>query len=97
MKWSKSDVDQVTYDVTVPFIRMAAGPMDYTQGAMRNATRRNYHPVNSEAMSQGTRCHQLAEYVVFDFSSEHVVRLSVQLHGRAGVHQVHRRLPYDMG
>ena len=66
MKWSKSDVDQVTYDVTVPFIRMAAGPMDYTQGAMRNATRRNYHPVNSEAMSQGTRCHQLAEYVVFD-------------------------------
>ena len=66
MKWSKPEVDQVTYDVTVPFIRMAAGPMDYTQGAMRNATRKNYHPVNSEAMSQGTRCHQLAEYVVFD-------------------------------
>ena len=66
MKWSKSDVDQVTYDVTVPFIRMAAGPMDYTQGAMRNAIQKNYHPVNSEAMSQGTRCHQLAEYVVFD-------------------------------
>ena len=66
MKWSKSSVDQVTYDVTVPFIRMAAGPMDYTQGAMRNATRANYYPVNSEAMSQGTRCHQLAEYVVFE-------------------------------
>ena len=66
MKWSKPDVDQVTYDVTVPFIRMAAGPMDYTQGAMRNAVKKNYHPVNSEAMSQGTRCHQLAEYVVFD-------------------------------
>lgn len=66
MKWSDSSVDQVTYDVTVPFIRMAAGPMDYTQGAMRNATRKNYRPVNSEAMSQGTRCRQLAEYVVFD-------------------------------
>ena len=66
MKWSKPTVDQVTYDVTVPFIRMAAGPMDYTQGAMRNATRNNYYPVNNEAMSQGTRCHQLAEYVVFD-------------------------------
>lgn len=66
LKWAKSDVDMVTYDVTVPFIRMAAGPMDYTQGAMRNATRKNYHPVNTEAMSQGTRCHQLAEYVVFD-------------------------------
>ena len=66
MKWSAASVDQVTYDVTVPYIRMMAGPMDYTQGAMRNATRKNYHPVNSEAMSQGTRCRQLAEYVIFD-------------------------------
>ena len=66
MKWSDPKVDQVTYDVTVPFIRMAAGPMDYTQGAMRNATKKNYRPVSSEAMSQGTRCRQLAEYVVFD-------------------------------
>lgn len=66
MKWSDSSVDQVTYDVTVPFIRMAAGPMDYTQGAMRNATKGNYRPVNTEPMSQGTRCRQLAEYVVFD-------------------------------
>ena len=66
MKWSGPDVDQVTYDVTIPFVRMVAGPMDYTQGAMRNATRGNYRPVNSEAMSQGTRCRQLAEYVVFE-------------------------------
>lgn len=64
LKWGKGD--QVTYDVTVPFIRMAAGPMDYTQGAMRNSTKSNYHPVNTEGMSQGTRCRQLAEYVVFD-------------------------------
>ena len=35
VKWSPVEVDQVTYDVTVPFIRMMAGPMDYTQGAMR--------------------------------------------------------------
>ncbi|MGE4587644.1 MAG: glycoside hydrolase family 97 catalytic domain-containing protein [Mangrovibacterium sp.] len=66
MKWSATDVDQVTYDVTIPFTRMVAGPMDYTQGAMRNATKANYRPVNSEPMSQGTRCHQLAEYVVFE-------------------------------
>lgn len=66
MKWSPASVDQVTYDVTVPYIRMMAGPMDYTQGAMRNATRGNYHPVNDEPMSQGTRCRQLAEYVIFD-------------------------------
>lgn len=64
LKWGKDD--QVTYDVTVPFIRMAAGPMDYTQGAMCNATKDSYRPVNSEGMSQGTRCRQLAEYVVFE-------------------------------
>lgn len=66
MKWSPASVDQVTYDVTVPYIRMMAGPMDYTQGAMRNAARGSYRPVNDEAMSQGTRCRQLAEYVIFD-------------------------------
>ena len=66
MKWSGASVDQVTYDVTVPYIRMMAGPMDYTQGAMRNATRGNYHAVYNEPMSQGTRCRQLAEYVIFD-------------------------------
>ena len=66
MKWSNASVDQVTYDVTVPYIRMMAGQMDYTQGAMRNATRGNYHPVYNEPMSQGTRCRQLSQYVVFD-------------------------------
>ncbi|NLZ19082.1 MAG: glycoside hydrolase family 97 protein [Bacteroidales bacterium] len=66
MKWAQPTVDQVTYDVQIPFIRMFAGPMDYTQGAMRNATRYNYRPVNSEPMSQGTRCRQLAEYVIFE-------------------------------
>lgn len=66
MKWASTDVDQVTYDVTMPYIRMLAGPIDYTQGAMRNATRSNYRPINNEAMSQGTRCRQLAEYVVFE-------------------------------
>jgi len=66
MKWSGSSVDMVTYDVTIPFIRMVAGPMDYTQGAMRNASRHNYRAINSEPMSQGTRCRQLAEYVVFE-------------------------------
>lgn len=67
MKWSSLDeFDQVTYDVQIPFIRMVAGPFDYTQGAMRNATYDNHRAVDSEAMSQGTRCRQLAEFMVFD-------------------------------
>jgi len=66
MKWSPDTLDQVLYDVQIPFIRQAAGPMDYTQGAMRNAQRGTYHPCYSEPMSQGTRCRQLALYMVFD-------------------------------
>ena len=65
LKWV-TNPDQVTYDVTIPFIRQVAGPMDYTQGAMRNATKDNYRNVYNEAMSQGTRCRQLAEYVIFE-------------------------------
>ena len=66
MKWSPEDSDQVTYDVTIPYVRLVAGPADYTQGAMRNASKGNYRPIYTEPMSQGTRCRQLAEYIVFD-------------------------------
>ena len=66
MKWSTIELDQVTYDVMIPFIRMVAGPMDYTQGAMVNAQKASYHASNSEPMSQGTRCRQLAMYVVYE-------------------------------
>ena len=60
------DIDLVTYEVSIPFVRLVAGPSDYTQGAMRNATKQNFRYVSSEAMSQGTRCRQLAQYVIFD-------------------------------
>ena len=66
MKWAPTTVDQMRYDCEIPFIRQAAGPMDYTQGAMLNGGRWNYHPCWSEPMSQGTRCHQLALYIVLE-------------------------------
>lgn len=66
LKWSPPSLDMVLYDVQIPFIRMISGPMDYTQGAMRNASEGNYYPIYSEPMSQGTRCRQLALYVVFE-------------------------------
>lgn len=65
MKWSKPDVDMMEYDVTMPFIRMLAGPIDYTQGAMLNTIQGEYRPNRKRPMSQGTRCHQLAAYAVF--------------------------------
>jgi alpha-glucosidase len=66
MKWATPETDQVTYDVTLPFIRMVAGPLDYTQGAMDNRTRANFSTIYTEPMSQGTRCRQLAQYVIFE-------------------------------
>jgi alpha-glucosidase len=45
---------------------MLAGPMDYTPGAMRNAVKENFRPIGAMPMSQGTRCHQLAMYVVYE-------------------------------
>ena len=66
MKWEENPTAQVEYDVMIPFIRQVAGPMDYTQGAMRNAAKGNYYPCYEEPMSQGTRCRQLALYMVLD-------------------------------
>jgi alpha-glucosidase len=66
MKWVPTTVDQMKYDTEIPFIRQAAGPMDYTQGAMLNGGRWNYHPCWMQPMSQGTRCHQLALYIILE-------------------------------
>ena len=67
MKWCNPDrCDMPRNDVILPFIRQAAGAMDYTPGALRNATKRDFRAVNERPMSQGTRAHQLACYVVFD-------------------------------
>jgi alpha-glucosidase len=63
-KWSaETDPD---HDVTLPFTRMVLGPMDYTPGAMLNAQKSSFRAVGNRPMSQGTRCHQLAMYVVFE-------------------------------
>ncbi|MDE6777949.1 MAG: glycoside hydrolase family 97 protein [Alistipes sp.] len=67
MKWTDRDrADMPLNDVTIPFVRMAAGPMDYTQGAMINASKADFRAVDKRPMSQGTRAHQVAMYVVYD-------------------------------
>lgn len=67
MKWTDRDrADMPLNDVTIPFVRMAAGPMDYTQGAMINAAKADFRAIDKRPMSQGTRAHQVAMYVVYD-------------------------------
>jgi alpha-glucosidase len=67
MEWSKwSAESEPKHNVTLPFTRMFLGPLDYTPGAMRNATRTTFRPINTQPMAMGTRCHQLAMYVVYE-------------------------------
>ena len=67
MEWSKwSAESEPKHNVTLPFTRMFLGPMDYTPGAMSNDTRATFRPINSQPMAMGTRCHQLAMYVVYE-------------------------------
>jgi len=67
MEWSKWSAEtDPDHDVTLPFTRMFLGPMDYTPGAMLNAQKNTFKAINDRPMSQGTRCHQLAMYVVFE-------------------------------
>jgi hypothetical protein len=63
-KWS--DAITPEHDVTLPFVRMLAGPMDFTPGAMDNANKENFVDRFTRPMSQGTRCHQIAMYVIYD-------------------------------
>jgi alpha-glucosidase len=63
-KWGTNSDPE--HDVTIPFTRMFLGPMDYTPGAMRNASKKSFAPVFEQPMSLGTRCHQLAMYVVYE-------------------------------
>ncbi len=63
-KWSR-DINP-DHDVTIPFTRMVAGPMDYTPGALVNMDSVNFTPHFTRPESQGTRAHQVALYVIYE-------------------------------
>ncbi len=67
LEWSKWSAEaEPEHNVTLPFTRMFLGPMDYTPGAMLNATKASFAPIMHRPMALGTRCHQLAMYVVYE-------------------------------
>ncbi len=67
LEWNKFNPQGTTpeHAVSVPFIRMLAGSMDYTPGAMTNANKTDWRQVFERPMSQGTRCQQLAMFIVY--------------------------------
>ncbi|UZR94576.1 glycoside hydrolase family 97 protein [Chondrinema litorale] len=63
-KWSQDITPE--HNVTLPFIRMQAGPMDFTPGAMTNVHLINHKISHYRPEALGTRAHQVAMYVVFE-------------------------------
>jgi alpha-glucosidase len=61
-----SDKANPDHDLLLPFIRMASGVMDYEPGFYDNATKAQFRPIAEKVMSQGTRTHQLAMFVVYE-------------------------------
>ena len=67
LEWSKWSAEtDPKHTVTLPFTRMFLGPMDFTPGAMLNAQKISFAPIFNRPMSLGTRCHQLAMYVIYE-------------------------------
>ena len=54
------------HNLTLPFTRMLAGPMDYTPGGFRNVSAEQFKIDCNQLMVMGTRCHELAKYVVYE-------------------------------
>ena len=66
VRWTELKNDMPLYDVTFPYIRMMAGAVDFTPGAMRNGTKEDWAAIYNKPISMGTRCHQAACYIVHD-------------------------------
>ena len=67
MKWFKAgQYDFMANDVRASYLRMSAGPMDYTPGAMDNYVIGQYKGNNNNPGSVGTRSHQMAMMVAYE-------------------------------
>jgi len=62
-KWDDRGVTP-EHDVTVPFTRMLAGPLDYHQGTLRGVPLERFKPRIAEPLVIGTPSRMLASYVV---------------------------------
>ena len=63
-KWDKVGITP-DHEVTVPFTRMLAGPLDFHQGSFRTVTPEAFKPRNDAPHVMGTPARTLASYVVY--------------------------------
>jgi alpha-glucosidase len=83
-KWDERGVSP-RHSLDIAFIRMLAGPVDYHLGGMRNVVPADFKPRNEAPLVQGTRCHQLAMYVVFENHLPMLVDYPAAYRGQAGL------------
>jgi alpha-glucosidase len=83
LKWS--DRATAEHNVTAPFTRMLAGPMDYTPGGFRNVTPDNFKPQRTNPMTPTTRCHQLAMFVVYESPLQMLADAPANYRGQVGL------------
>ena len=63
-KWDKEGCPP-EHEVTIPFTRMLAGPLDFHQGSFRAVRPEAFKPRNDAPLVMGTPCRTLASYVVY--------------------------------
>ncbi len=88
-KWSARVTP--THNVTIPYTRMLAGPMDYTPGGFRSVTPETFEARNRAPLVMGTRCHQLAMYVVYESALQMVSDYPGAIRGQDGAELPARR------
>jgi alpha-glucosidase len=67
MEYNKGNArDNPAHEVTLPFTRMLAGPMDYTPGSFHNVADADFVPRMHRPLTRGTRAHQLAMYAIYE-------------------------------
>jgi alpha-glucosidase len=72
------------HDLTVPFIRMLAGPLDFHQGGFRSVLPKDFKPQYIAPVVMGTRCHQMAMYVVYEDALPMIVDFPDAYKGQEG-------------
>lgn len=65
-KWTNDITPE--HKAVIPFLRMLNGSMDFTPGGMRNSVAGNFTVINTLPNVQGTRCHEMALYVLYNES-----------------------------
>lgn len=86
LEFDKWDPKGITpeHELTIPFVRMLAGPVDFHSGSFRNVAEKDFKPINVGPVTIGTRARQLARYVVYEGALPMVADSPVAYQGQPG-------------